>query len=177
MARKAQSLKKINGAVAKNTTWAVCQGTSKRAPGRPHNVRSLFKVVAEKIPFDFLPTVRTEMKKLGITANGVYIAHDSMGCPRYVGRGAVFNRLEARRKAQKLELTYFSFYVVENKIHEREVETVMIRAAGPLLAFNNRKKRDDIQAGNIRDFEAGTHFFERQYRKGKRRSGRKPASA
>jgi hypothetical protein len=99
--------------------------------------------------------------------NGVYVAHDSMGFPRYIGRGAIFTRLKARKDAQPLELTYFSFYVVSEKKHEREIETLLIRAAGPLLQFNTRKKRVNIIPGNIRDYEAGTFFYERQYKKGR----------
>jgi hypothetical protein len=71
-------------------------------------------------------------------------------------------------KAQVLELRYFSFFVVKDEIHEREVETIMIRAAGPLLAFNSRKVRDDILAGDVRDFERGTKYIERQYKRGKK---------
>lgn len=91
-----------------------------------------------------------------------------MGCPRYIGRGDIFLRLEARHKAQPLELKYFSFYVVSEKKHEREIETLLIRAAGFLLEFNDRKKRGGIAHGNIRDFEAGTLFYERQQKKGRR---------
>ena len=43
----------------------------------------------------------------------------------------------------------------------------MIRAAGPLLEFNDRKKRVGIQPGSICDYEAGTLFYERHYKKGK----------
>ncbi|MDA8049641.1 MAG: hypothetical protein M0002_06495 [Rhodospirillales bacterium] len=68
-----------------------------------------------------------------------------------------------------MELAYFSFFVVEAKIHEREVETTMIRAAGRLLDFNTRKIRNDIQPGDVRDFEPGTTYFERQYKRGKKR--------
>src|SRR3546814_7963318 len=63
-----------------------------------------------------------------------------MGCPRYIGRGNIFARLEARKKAQELELEYFSFYVMLEKKHEREVETLLIRAAGFLLQFNDRSE-------------------------------------
>lgn len=97
--------------------------------------------------------------------NGVYIAHDSMGVPRYIGRGRIFNRLKLRRKTQPLELVYFSFYVVSEKIHEREIETLLIRAAATQLHFNTRKKRVDIESGNIRDYEAGTLFYERRRRR------------
>jgi hypothetical protein len=91
-----------------------------------------------------------------------------MGCPRYIGRGDIFNRLEARRKAQPLELKYFSFYVVSEKKHEREIETLLIRAAAFLLEFNTRKKRTGIAHGNIRDFEVGTLFYERQQKRGRK---------
>jgi hypothetical protein len=72
-----------------------------------------------------------------------------------------------------LSYRVFSFFVVEEKMHEREIETIMIRAAGPLLDFNSRKVRNDIKAGNVRDFEAGTKYIERQYKKGMRRTARR----
>ncbi len=108
------------------------------------------------------------MLQEGFSTDGIYVAHDSMGYARYVGRGNIFTRLKARQKAQVLELIYFSFYVVHDKKHEREIETLLIRAAGPLLAFNTRKKQVTILPGNIRDYEPGTHFYERQYKKGKK---------
>lgn len=67
------------------------------------------------------------------------------------------------------ELLYFSFYVLGNTVHEREVETLLIRAAGPQLNFNKSKKRLDIQPGDIRDYEAETIFYERQEPKGRRK--------
>ncbi len=57
------------------------------------------------------------------------------------------------------------------KKHEREIETLLILAAGPLLQFNTQNKRLTISSGNIRDYEAGTRFFQRYYRKGKRPMG------
>lgn len=125
-------------------------------------------MIGEKIPFKALSNVKKHLKANGHTWQGLYVAHDSMGCPRYIGRGNIFSRLEARKKAQPLELEYFSFYVVAEKKHEREIETLMIRAAGFLLEFNDRKKRVGIAPGNIRDYEAGTMFYERQYKKGKK---------
>jgi hypothetical protein len=38
----------------------------------------------------------------------------------------------------------------------------MIRAAGPLLEFNERKKRVTLETGGIRDYMAGTFFFQRR---------------
>lgn len=100
--------------------------------------------------------------------SGIYVAHDSMGTARYVGRGNIFGRLRARKKQNGLELKYFSFYVIEDKKHEREVETVVIRAASHLLYFNERKKRPTVMPGNLSDYEPGTFFYERQKKKGKK---------
>jgi hypothetical protein len=111
--------------------------------------------------------VKKHLQLDGLPSNGVYVAHDSMGYARYIGRGDIFTRLKARKKAQRLELSYFSFYVVLEKTHEREIESLLIRAAGPLLEFNNRKRRENIQAADTRDFEAGTQFYERQYKRGR----------
>ena len=86
---------------------------------------------------------------------------------RYIGRGNIFQRLAVHKDA--LELKYFSFYVVEDKKHEREIETLIIRAAGPLLQFNTKKKRLSISVGSIKDYEAGTLFFERRYKRGAKR--------
>jgi len=91
-----------------------------------------------------------------------------MGFARYVGRGKVFNRLRSRLNSAPLELKYFSFYIVSNKNHEREIETLMIRLGGAHLHFNEKKKRVDIQSGNIKDYEAGTRFVERQRRRGRK---------
>lgn len=160
--------------VFSNGHWSVCYGELKgppRKPGRPISKVEplpLFKVVAEKLPFDALSSVKQHLKAEGHTFQGVYVAHDSMGCSRYIGRGNIFARLEARKKAHDLELEYFSFYVVSEKVHEREVETLLIRAAGFLLEFNDRKKRVGVAPGNIRDFEAGTIFYERQHKKGRK---------
>jgi len=42
-----------------------------------------------------------------VSTTGIYVAHDSMGVARYIGRGNIFDRLKARRKAQVLELVFF----------------------------------------------------------------------
>lgn len=152
--------------------WIVRFGKLNPGRGRPEAVQSLFTVVGEKLPFEAIHEVDKHLKSERIGRNGVYIAHDSMGYARYVGRGRIFARLLARQKAQILELKYFSFYVVKEKKHEREIETLLIRAAGPLLQFNTKKKRLTLSAGNIRDYEAGTQFFERRYQRGKKTNSR-----
>ena len=151
---------------ADGKTWTVHHGELKRGQGRPAKTEHLFRVIGEKLPFASLSRVKLHLKAQGLTSQGVYIAHDSMGCPRYIGRGDIFSRLEARHKAQPAELEYFSFYVVSEKKHEREIETLMIRAAAFLLEFNTRKKRVGVAPGDIRDYEAGTIFYERQRKKG-----------
>lgn len=169
--KKAGLTKKVIEKVhsAKASMWTVQHGVLKRGKGHPGKAEHLFKVVGEKLPFEALAEVKKHVKEeLKLKPYGVYVAHDSMGCPRYIGRGNVFGRLDARRKAQVQELKYFSFYLVSEKKHEREIETLLIRAAGFLLEFNSRKKRVGISHGNIRDFEAGTLFYERQYKKGRK---------
>jgi hypothetical protein len=152
--------------------WTVHYGKLNPGRGRPEAVRRLFLVLGEKLPFEALKEVKNHLKKRSLLRTGVYVAHDSMGYARYIGRGNIFQRLTARKATQMLELKYFSFYVVKEKKHEREIETLLIRAAGPLLQFNTKKKRLTISAGNIRDYEAGTLFFERHYKKGKKRNAK-----
>ncbi len=82
---------------------------------------------------------------------------------------AVFDNVRFKVK-HPLELEYFSFWVVLDKHHEREIETLLIRGAGPLLVFNERKKRVGIELGDIKDYEPGTFYFERQRKKGPRAS-------
>lgn len=168
MAKKAAATKTISASVYKDgELWNVQFGELKRRQGNPGKTEHLFRVVGEKLPYESLSVVRKHVTDQGFGTNGVYVAHDSMGFPRYIGRGAIFGRLKARKDAQVLELAYFSFYVVSEKKHEREIETLLIRAAGPLLQFNSRKKRVGIMPGNIKDYEAGTFFYERQYKKGR----------
>jgi hypothetical protein len=166
---KAKATKVITARVLPDAKcWTIHYGELKRGKGRPPKTEHLFRVLGEKLPFDALASIKKHLKTSGHTFQGVYVAHDSMGCPRYIGRGNIFNRLEARKKAQQLELEYFSFYVVSEKKHEREIETLLIRSAGFLLEFNDKKKRVGIEAGNVRDYEAGTVFYERQYKKGRK---------
>jgi hypothetical protein len=168
MAKKAALTKSIQTCVYKDgELWNVQFGELKKHQGNPGKTEHLFRVVGEKLPYEALAVVKKHVREQGFGTNGVYVAHDSMGFARYIGRGVIFDRLRARKDAQLLELTYFSFYVVSEKKHEREIETLLIRAAGPLLEFNTRKKRVSIMPGNIRDYEAGTYFYERQYKKGR----------
>ncbi|MHA6890821.1 hypothetical protein [Ralstonia pseudosolanacearum] len=152
--------------------WVVhfgeLQQIKKRRGRKPAAAKTehLFRVVGEKLPFAALAHVKKHLQENGYSSQGVYVAHDSMGCPRYIGRGNIFQRLAARKKALQFELEYFSFYVVAEKKHEREIETLLIRAAAFLLEFNDRKKRIGIAPGSVNDFEAGTVFYERRYERG-----------
>jgi hypothetical protein len=166
--KKAKLTKQILGKIFTDSTWTVQYGELKRRKGPPGKTKSLFKVLGEKLPYLALAKVREHVRKQGYKLKGVYVAHDSMGCPRYIGRGNVFARLRSRKRTHPLELQYFSFYLVEEKKHEREIETLLIRAAGFLLEFNEKKKRVSISHGSIKDYEAGTIFYERQRKKGKK---------
>ena len=169
--RKPKSTKVVDHQLWRDRTWLVRAGDLHRRQGRPSKVKPLFRAVAEKLPFGCLKDVRADLVKRELPQEGVYIAHDSMGVPRYIGRGQIFGRLSLRKKAQPLELIYFSFYVVSEKNHEREIETLLIRAAATQLHFNTRKKRVDIESGNVSDYEAGTIFYERKRVRGRRRIG------
>lgn len=150
--------------------WKVVEGSLKRPRGRPGKIEPLFQYIGEKLPFASLEKVRDAISG---NAEGIYMAHDSMGAARYGGRGRIFDRLLQHRKDFTKELLYFSFYVIRSKNHERELETVILRAAGPQMIFNERKVRSNIDPGNISDYEPGTHFFERQQRRGKKRKVRR----
>jgi hypothetical protein len=166
--QKARSRKHVEDNIFQSANWTVVRGRLVRSPGRPRSETSLFEVVAEKILFAALNDVQADAKALGLTSTGIYLAHDSMGVARYAGRGDIFSRLRHRQSSQKLELTYFSFYIIPNKNHQREVETLLIRAASNLLFFNERKKRETIEPGSVYDYEAGTKFYERQWKRGRR---------
>lgn len=164
---KKPSTKQNQAKVATHSIWTIWRGKLVPPAGRPDKVTSIFQVVAEKLPFECLAEVERDMCREGLTRTGIYLAHDSMGAVRYAGLGSIFNRLRARRNAHPLELLYFSFYVLPHKKHQRELETLVIRATSHLLEFNERKKHSTIEPGNIRDYEPGTRFYERQRKKGK----------
>jgi len=70
------------------------------------------------------------------------------------------------------ELAYFSFYLVKDKKHERELETIIIRAASFLTVLNTQKVQDSINPGNVPDYEVGTGFVERRAKAGPRKPRR-----
>jgi hypothetical protein len=164
---KKPSKRHYTGALSSKGIWKVRYGYLKGGPGNPGKTGNLFQFVAEKIPFEFLYDLRSKVVEYEVTGTGVYIAHDSMGWPRYIGRGNVFSRLEKIWKAHRSELYFFSIYGIEGKKHSREVETVLIRTAGSLLSFNTRKKRHDTATGWVSDYEVGTEFAQRVSKKGK----------
>jgi len=164
---KRPSRKKVFESIWSEGSWKVVAGKLVPAPGRPPKTSHLFLLVAEKLPFECLAAVRKDMVTRKDHREGVYLAHDSMGTARYGGRGQIFSRLAAHKKKYPRELVYFSFYVVKDKKHERELETAILRAAGPQMILNTRKVRDSISRGNIHDYEPGTRFYERQGMRGR----------
>lgn len=167
---KRPSRKETQEKISEYDHWTVWRGKLIPSAGRPDKVVSIFSVVAEKLPFECIADVEEDLKAQGLTRTGIYFAHDSMGAVRYAGLGSIFTRLKASKKAQPLQLHYFSFYVLPHKKHQRELETLVIRATSHLLQFNERKKPPTIEPGNIHDYEGGTMFYERQGKKGKKAS-------
>jgi hypothetical protein len=166
---KGLSRKRTDAAVWSCADWNVVHG--RLVPqGRPRKTAHLFQYVAEKLPFECLKDVRRFLRSKSAGLEGVYLAHDSMGVARNGGRGRIFSRLSQHKTKYPTQLVYFSFYVIANKNHEREIETAILRAAGPQMVLNTRKVRNGIERGNVRDYEAGTHFFERQRPRGRRKS-------
>jgi hypothetical protein len=131
-------------------------------PGHRPIVENLFLYVGEKLPFECLPAVRNHIAKKSTDLDGVYMAHDSFGVPRYGGRGRVFSRLRSRKRRYPKELVYFSFYIVKNKGHERELENAILRAAGPQMIINKVKVRANAEPGSVKDYEPGTRFYQRK---------------
>lgn len=156
--------------------WCVKAGKLVGGRGRPAGAKPIFLVVAEKIPYGALSKVQADMLQYSFPTEGVYLAHDSMGVARYGGRGQVFVRLAAHKRKHPTELSYFSFYIISDKKHEREIETVILRAAGPQLTLNERKVALGTKPGDVRDYEPGTEFFERQSRKEKRKGSKRKRS-
>ncbi len=126
-----------------NHQWSVRVGKLNPGRGRPESIQSLFKVVREKLPFEAINKVNAHLRSLGIRRNGVYIAHDSMGYARYIGRGRIFQRLRARKKSQELELRYFSFYVVEERKHGRNRNPANPRRRAAASIQHEEEKGDD----------------------------------
>lgn len=166
---KKPSKKVVFHAVWSGDGWKVVTGQLKAGSGRPGDTKPIFSVVAEKIPYDALGSVKKDMLDYGYPTEGVYFAHDSMGVARYGGRGQIFGRLAAHKRKYPRELQYFSFYIIGAKNHEREIETAILRAAGPQMTLNTRKVAQGIKRGDIRDYEPRTEFFERQSQRGKKK--------
>lgn len=143
----------------KKKGWKIVYGTLRPGRGRTSKTNtSLFKFVAEKIPYEFLDDVKKYAKgKWGKgrkkKVRGIYVALDSMAYSRYIGMGEdIFYRLKDIRKKHRDELCFFSFYGVGTDVHKRELETLLIHVGGPLVVFNERKRK----LGNVYQFEANT---------------------
>jgi hypothetical protein len=122
-----------------NEDWNVQVGELRPVGRGPHSRDHLFKYVAEKLPWAALSLVSAYLKTRKVKRVGVYMAHDSFGVARYGGRGNIFSRLRTHKRKYSKELVYFSFYIIENKTHEREIENVILRAAGPQMVLNNSR--------------------------------------
>lgn len=167
---KGLSKKEVWASLWQGDGWNVVSGRLKQRVGRPFKSSHLFYVVGEKLPFESFGQVRKQVREFlderGVERNGVYMAHDSMGVARYGGRGQIFARLASHKKKYPKQLLYFSFYIIRNKQHEREIETAILRAAGSQMLLNQKKIAQGLDTGNIADYEPGTYFVQRQRKKG-----------
>jgi hypothetical protein len=167
--KKPQRRQRADGEIVfTDDNWIVLTGELK--PTAKSKSDHLFKYVAEKLPWKSLDHVLAYLRRAKVKREGVYMAHDSFGVARYGGRGQIFARLRRHKVKYEKELAYYSFYIIENKTHEREIENVILRAAGPQLILNQLKVRDGIDPGRIGDYEPGTKFFRRKYARGTTRS-------
>lgn len=154
--------------------WRVVSGRLVPGKGRPRKASHLFRFVGEKLPYSCLRDVADHVRAASDEVEGVYFAHDSMGVPRYGGRGDIFSRLDSHQREHPKELLYFSFFIIKNKNHEREIETAILRAAGSEMILNQRKVRTGLEVGNVADYEPGTDFIERQRQRGRKTKRRRP---
>jgi len=169
--RRSRRSKRVDGdSIFANKEWTVLIGEMRPTSRERRKGNHLFKYVGEKLPWDSLVKVGGYLKRLGIKREGVYLAHDSMGVARYGGRGRIFSRLRRHKRKYYKELVYYSFFIIENKAHERDIENVILRAAGPQMILNQRKVRDGIEPGRVADYEPGTKFFRRKYARGTKRA-------
>jgi len=154
--------------ISEKDGWIVWCGWVE-ARGRQKLRTNLFRCIAEKLPWASLSEVSANLKGLRIKCEGVYLAHDSFGVARYGGRGNIFHRLRSHKRKYSRELVYYSFYIIADNTHEREIENVILRAAGPQLVLNQRKVRDGIEPGSVKDYEPGTRYYRRKLARGERR--------
>jgi hypothetical protein len=171
--QKKASRKNVEKRIWSGEDWLVVPGRLVPGPGRPSKASHLFRFVGEKLPYGCLREVSEYVRSKSDDIEGVYMAHDSMGVARYGGRGNIFSRLASHKRKYPKELLYFSFFIIENKNHEREIETALLRAAGSQMVLNQRKVRTGLEVGNVGDYEPGTMFVERQGIRGRKRRRRR----
>jgi hypothetical protein len=110
----------IDKEISKDQSQKVVFGELEPLQDQKPKIPNLFHCVGEKIPLERLSDVERDLVKLKINKTGVYMAHGSFGVPRYGGRGNIFERLRKHKNKYPHLLSYFSFYVVLNKNHEKE---------------------------------------------------------
>ena len=117
-----RSKRQYGDKIWKDDHWIVQVGEL-RSVGRNSKTDHLFRYVAEKLPWNALSKVSGYLKHRKVKRVGVYMAHDLFGVARYGGRGNIFSRLRSHKGKYHKELVYFSFYIIANKTHEREIVT------------------------------------------------------
>jgi hypothetical protein len=109
----ARSKKVVEGTVWEDAGHKIIFGRLEPLHRHKPKVENLFWCIGEKLPFGCLSAVHQHIKSRPIAdREGVYVAHDAFGVPRYGGRGKIFTRLRLHKRKYPNQLAYFSFYIV-----------------------------------------------------------------
>jgi len=137
-------------------------GKLRSLQGRPRKVSPLVSVVGEHLPFASILDVQRHLcertRKCWQQLLGVYMIHDKKGVVRYAGKGMIFGRLRSHKKKYGDKVTRFSFYLIPDRRHRDEIETLMLR--GLHLTENKQKNRTSTYTRAILSFCPGIHFYQ-----------------
>lgn len=133
-----------------------------KAPKGPRTT-SFLTLTGELLP-------RDSWSELPANISGVYVLFDSSETARYVGisndvrtrLGKYFaGHLQADDDKRTVAVS-FSVFMVSNRKHARELESLLIHVLGPALFLNKRKQRRYGIRPDVKVFEAGTLLLQRR---------------
>lgn len=124
---------------------------------------SFLTLIGEMLP-------RESWLELPDHVSGVYVLFDSSETARYVGiasdvRARLRQYFTGRLKDDddKRAITAsFSVFMVSNRKHARELESLLVHVLGPALFLNERKQRAFGVRPDAKVFEAGTLVLQRR---------------
>ncbi len=124
---------------------------------------SFLTLVGEMLP-------REAWRELPDHVAGVYVLFDSSETARYVGiasdvrarLGQYFTGSLEGDNDKRAITASFSVFMVSNRKHARELESLLIHVLGPALFLNKRKQRAFGVRPDAKVFEAGTLVLQRR---------------